>query len=75
MEENRQYCKRIADEIEAYDAGRPLGCHIRCWSSSILYDGLSDSMTLRMVITVPRYLEFGISMVQLKYLLTILEEM
>ena len=26
MEENRQYCKRIADEIEAYDAGRPLGC-------------------------------------------------
>lgn len=26
MEENRQYCKRIADEIEAYDAGSMWKC-------------------------------------------------
>lgn len=26
MEENRQYCKRIADEIEAYDTGSVWKC-------------------------------------------------
>ena len=37
MEENRQYCKRIADEIEAYDAGSMWKCP-ECGETVEAYD-------------------------------------